>query len=33
MKRMTFRLNQVVHIIAGVFNLAFVYTPLHDWCY
>ncbi len=33
MKRGPFRMNQVVHIVAGVFNLAFVYTPLHDWRY
>jgi hypothetical protein len=33
MKRATFRLNQAVHIVAGVYNLAFVYTPLHQWRY
>lgn len=33
MKRTTFRINQAVHIAAGFYNLAFVYTPLHEWRY
>lgn len=33
MKRRSFRLNQICHIVAGVFNLAYVYTPLREWSF